>query len=74
MVWPIRVLVISFRLKNTPLVFMDLLNQVFHEHLDFGVVAFTDYLLVYLTNLIEHETHLMKVLEVLEKMNSLPSS
>jgi hypothetical protein len=66
--------VIPFRLTNTSLVFMNLLNQVFHEYLDFGVVAFTDDMLVYSTNRVEHERHLVSVSEVLEKKNYSSSS
>jgi hypothetical protein len=53
---------------------MNLLNQVFHEYLDFGVVAFTDDMLVYSTNRVEHERHLVSVSEVLEKKNYSSSS
>jgi hypothetical protein len=33
-------LVMSFKLTNAPLVFMDLMNRVFHEYLDSFVVVF----------------------------------
>jgi hypothetical protein len=63
-----KFLVIPFGLANTPLVFMDLMNQVFHEYLDFGIVAFTNDMLVYLTNCVEHERHLVTVFEVLREV------
>jgi hypothetical protein len=47
---------------------MDLMNQVFHEYLDFGIVAFTNDMLVYLTNCVEHERHLVTVFEVLREV------
>jgi hypothetical protein len=73
-VWPLRFLVIPFGLAKAPLVIMDLLNQVFHEYLDFGVVTFTNDMLVYLTNRVEHERHLVIVLEVLEGRSWSPNS
>jgi uncharacterized protein with NRDE domain len=63
-----------FGLTSTPLIFMDLLNQVFHMYLGFSVVMFTYDMLVYPTNRVEHERHLTIVLEVLSKRDSLPSS
>jgi len=57
-----------FGLTNTPLVFMDLLNKVFHKYLDFCVVECIDDMLVYSTNRVEHERHLVLVSEVLSKI------
>jgi hypothetical protein len=56
------------------MVFVDLMNQVFHEYLDFCIVECTNDMLVYSTNHVEHERHLVTVLEVLEKRTFLPSS
>jgi hypothetical protein len=67
MVWLLPVLVIPFGLTNTPLVFMDLLNQIFHKYLDFRVVKCTDNMLIYSTNCVKHVRHLKTLLEVLEK-------
>jgi hypothetical protein len=53
---------------------MNLLNQVIHKYLDFRVVAFTNDMLIYLTNGVEHERHLVRVLEVLEERSCLPNS
>jgi hypothetical protein len=49
---------------------MDLINQVFHEYLDFGIVVLTDDTLIYSTNCVEHGRHLVIVLEVLENKNT----
>ena len=37
----------SFRLTNALAIFMDLMNRVFHPHLDMFVVVFIDDILVY---------------------------
>ncbi|XP_069150849.1 uncharacterized protein [Solanum lycopersicum] len=47
-------LVMSFGLKNAPAAFMDLINIVFHEYLDFFVIVF----LIYSKTKKEHEQHL----------------
>jgi hypothetical protein len=60
-------LVMPFRLTNAALMFMDLMNRVFHEYLDSFVVVFIDDILVYLDNYVEHEEHLKIVLEKLPK-------
>jgi len=56
-----------FGLTNAPSTFMDLINWVFHEYLDFFVVAFIDDILVYSANHVEHEEHLKTVMEKLRK-------
>jgi hypothetical protein len=62
-----EILVMPFGLTNAPSVFMDLMNQVFHEFLDSFVVVFIDDILVYLANRVEHEEHLKIVLEKLRE-------
>ena len=39
--------VMPFRLKNEPTVFMDLMNRVWRPYLDKFVIVFIDYILVY---------------------------
>jgi hypothetical protein len=56
-----------FRLTNAPLVFMDLMNRLFHEYLDSFVVVFIDDILIYLVNHVEHEEHLKTVMEKLRE-------
>jgi hypothetical protein len=60
-------LVMPFGLTNAPSMFMDLMNQVFHEYLDSFVVVFIDDILVYSANRAEHEEHLKIVLEKLRE-------
>jgi len=63
-----------FELTNTSLVFMDLMNQVFHGYLDIWVAECTVDTLVYSTSCVEHGRHLIVVSEVLSKRDSSPSS
>jgi hypothetical protein len=62
-------LVMPFGLTSTLLVFMDLMNQAFHGYLECTVDSF-----VYSTSRVKHGRHLVSVLEVLSKRDSLPSS
>ena len=55
-------MVMPFGLANTLAVFMDLMNQVFHDFLDQFVVVFIDNILIYFKSLEEHEDHLRRVL------------
>ncbi|KAF5785586.1 putative nucleotidyltransferase, Ribonuclease H [Helianthus annuus] len=60
-------LVMPFGLTNAPVVFMDLMNRVFHEFLDKFVIVFIDDILVYSKSKEEHEYHLRTVLEILRQ-------
>jgi hypothetical protein len=60
-------LVMSFGLTNALAVFMDMMNRVFHDYLDQFTVAFVDNILIYSKMLEEHEEHLRKALERLER-------
>jgi hypothetical protein len=60
-------LVMPFSLTNAPLIFMDLMNRVFHKYLSSFVVIFIDDILVYSANHVEHEEHLKIVMEVLRE-------
>ena len=51
-------MVMPFVLRNTPAVFMDLMNRVFKEYLDEFVVVFVDDILVYSKTAEEHARHL----------------
>jgi hypothetical protein len=53
-------LVMFFGLTNTPAVFMDTMNRVFHDYLDQFTVVFIDDILIYSKT---SEEHLRKVLE-----------
>lgn len=63
--------VMPFGFTNAPSVFMDLMNQVFHEYLHSFVAVFIDNMLVYLANYVEHEEHLKTVLNVLRERKVL---
>ena len=58
-------LVMSFGLTNAPAVFMDLINRVFREYLDYFVIVFIDEILIYSKTKEEHEQHLRLTLLVL---------
>nr|GEY41643.1 hypothetical protein [Tanacetum cinerariifolium] len=51
-------LFMPFGLTNAPVVFMDLMNRIFHEYLDKFVIVFIDDILVYYKTKEEHEEHL----------------
>ena len=54
-----------FGLTNAPTTFMDLMNMVFNQYLDYFVVVFIDGILVYSRSRDEHEFHLNIVLQTL---------
>ena len=60
-----KFLMMPFGLTNAPAVFMDLMNRVFHEYLDWFVIVFIDDILVYFKSQKEHEEHLRMVLQIL---------
>nr|GFC88639.1 putative reverse transcriptase domain-containing protein [Tanacetum cinerariifolium] len=55
-------LVMPFGLINALAIFMDLMNQIFHEFLDKLVIVFIDDILVFSKSKEEHEDHLRTVL------------
>ena len=57
-------LVMLFGLTNAPTAFMDLINRVFHPHLDQFIVVFIDDILVYSKDAQEYEQHLRLVLQI----------
>jgi hypothetical protein len=59
--------VLSFRLSNSPLVFMCLMNGVFREYLEKFVIVLLYDILVYYKSEEEHEKHLRMVLQVLRE-------
>jgi len=59
-------LVMPFGVTNSPGVFMDYTNRVFHPYLDSFVVVFIDDILVYSKTREEHEEHLRIVLHTLK--------
>ena len=64
-------LVMPFELTNAPTSFMDLMNRVFHPHLEQFVVVFIDDILVYSKDAQEHEQNLRLVLQILREKQLL---
>jgi hypothetical protein len=60
-------LVMSFKLTNVSIVFMDTMNIIFHDYLDQFTVVFIDDILIYSKTLEKHEEHLQKALERLRR-------
>nr|GFB94083.1 putative reverse transcriptase domain-containing protein [Tanacetum cinerariifolium] len=60
-------LVMPFGLTNALVVFMDLMNRIFHEFLDKFVIVFIDDILVFSKSKEEHEDHLRTVLQTLRQ-------
>lgn len=56
-----------FGLTNIPVAFMDLMNSIFLEYLDYFVIVFIDGILIYSQLEEEHEHHFCMVLETLCK-------
>ncbi|KAL4032750.1 hypothetical protein IC575_005832 [Cucumis melo] len=57
--------VMPFGLTNAPVVFMDLMNRIFHRYLDQLMIVFIDDILVYSVDRESHEEHLRIVLQTL---------
>lgn len=62
-----KFLIMPFGLRDTPTIFMDLMNRVVRPLLNYYVVVFTDNILIYFRDLEEHVKHLVIVLEILQK-------
>jgi restriction endonuclease len=60
----------SFRLTNTPAIFMDTMNIVFHDYLDQFTMVFINDILIYSKTPEEHEEHLRKAFERLQREQS----
>ena len=58
--------VMSFGLTNSPASFMDSMNKMFKQYLDFLVIVFIDDILINSRNEEEHSNHLRIVLQTLK--------
>jgi hypothetical protein len=55
-----------FGLRNSPVMFMDLMNRVFWPYLDKYVVVFIDDILIHFSTYLEYEQYLRCVLQTLK--------
>lgn len=62
-----KFLFMSFELTNAPVLFVNLMNQIFRPLLDCYVIVFIDDILIYSRNSEERVEHLVKVLKILRK-------
>ncbi|KAA3484011.1 DNA/RNA polymerases superfamily protein [Gossypium australe] len=62
-----KFLVMPFGLTNAPVVFMDLMNQIFRPYLDHFVALFIDDILIYSCDETQHAEHLRIVLQTLRE-------
>ena len=60
-----EITMVLFGLMNAPLVFMRLMNGLFHSYLDHFVLVFLDDILIYSRSQEEHEEHLWLALRFL---------
>ena len=60
-------LVLPFGLTNAPATFMNLMNDIFKEHLDVFVIVYLDDILIYSKTWKEHLEHIKTVLKILRK-------
>ena len=60
-------LVLPFGLTNAPATFMNLMNEIFREHLDVFVIVYLDDILIYSKTWKDHLDHIRVVLEILRK-------
>jgi len=59
--------VIAFGLCNTPSTFQSMINDVFHDLLDVGLIAYMDGILIYTETVEEHVALVRRVKETLRK-------
>lgn len=62
-----KFVVILFRLTNAPVLFMELMNKVFHNYLDKFIVFFINDILVYSRSYEEHNQYLRFTLQRLRE-------
>ncbi len=60
--------VMAFGLTNAPSVFQHMMNDVFHEYLDYFVVGYIDDIFIFSKNMVDHEHHVHLALEKFKKL------
>ncbi len=55
--------VMAFVLINAPIVFQQMMNDIFHEYLDDFVVCYIDDIPIFPKNMADHECHVHIILE-----------
>ena len=60
-------LVLPFGLTNAPATFMNLMNEIFKDHLDLFVIVYLDDILIYSKTWKDHLRHIRIVLDILRK-------
>jgi hypothetical protein len=56
-------LVMPFGLTNAPATFQDMINHIFRDMLDLGLLAYIDHLLIYAKTVEEHDKIVKEVLQ-----------
>ncbi|KAL2243530.1 UNVERIFIED_CONTAM: Transposon Ty3-G Gag-Pol polyprotein [Sesamum indicum] len=59
--------IMPFGLTNAPAAFMDLMNKTLQSFLDQFMIVFIDDILIYSSNLEEHEQHLQTILQIMRE-------
>ena len=59
--------VMSFGLKNAPVIFQQLINNTVRKYLDKFVITYLNNILIYSDTLKKHQQHVLKVLEKLSE-------
>ncbi len=62
-----KYIIISFKLKNTSVIFQRLINNILREYLNDFVITYLDDILIYSDNLKMHHKHVHKILAKLKE-------
>jgi hypothetical protein len=60
-----EILVMPFRLSNTPVIFQARINEILYLYLDVFCIIYINDILVYSDNLFEYKEHIKKILYIL---------
>jgi hypothetical protein len=65
--WAFRIHGNAFNLTNTPIIFQHFINDCVRDYLDMFCTAYLDNILIYSDTVEEHQVHVEKVLEALQR-------